>query len=108
MTKTCAISTRSSRSGLPAEAADETTALFGYMKAQMAVYLLKSCGDELTRENLLKQATNIRGLQMPMFLPGVTINVSPSNYTPWHQAKIARFDGTRWIPITELIAPNND
>jgi branched-chain amino acid transport system substrate-binding protein len=92
----------------PTEVADESTVLYGYMTAQMAVHLLKNCGDELTRENLRKQATNIRNLQLPMFLPGLTINVSPSNYTPWHQAKIVRFDGTRWIPITDLIAVSED
>ena len=92
----------------PTEVPDESTVLYGYLTAQMAVHLLKNCGDELTRENLRKQATNIRNLQLPMFLPGLTINVSPSNYTPWHQAKIARFDGTRWTPITDLITVSED
>ena len=92
----------------PSENAADSAAQYAYSTAQMAVVLLKKCGEELTRENLLKQATTVKDLQMPMFLPGIKINVSPSNYTPWNQGKIARFDGTRWVPITDLIAVPDD
>ena len=77
--------------------------VFAYSTAQMIVEILKSCGDDLSRENLIKQATNIRGLQLPMFLPGVTINVSPSARIGWRKARMARFDGTRWVLLDDVI-----
>ena len=79
----------------PNEAIEST--VFEYSTAQMIVEVLKNCGDDLSRENLIHQATNIRGLQLPMFLPGVTINVSPSARIGWKKARMARFDGLRWL-----------
>lgn len=76
--------------------------VFEYSTAQMIVEVLKNCGDDLSRENLIYQATNIRGLQLPMFLPGVTINISPSARIGWKKAKIARFDGSRWLLLDEI------
>ena len=78
-------------------------AVFPYSTAQMIVEILKRCGDDLSRENLIRQATNIQGIQLPMFLPGVTINVSPSNRIAWRKARMARFDGTRWVLLDEVI-----
>jgi branched-chain amino acid transport system substrate-binding protein len=76
--------------------------VFEYSTAQMIVELLKNCGDDLSRENLIHQATNIRRLQLPMFLPGVTINVSPSARVGWRKARVARFDGSRWLLLDEI------
>ncbi|MET4278771.1 MULTISPECIES: ABC transporter substrate-binding protein [unclassified Bradyrhizobium] len=84
----------------PNEALENT--VFEYATAQMIVEVLKNCGDDLTRENLIRQATNIRGLQLPMFLPGVTINVSPSARIGWRKARMARFDGSRWLLLDEI------
>ena len=77
----------------PHEQIEETA--FAYSTAQFIVEILRNCGDDLSRENLIKQATNIRNLQLPIFLPGVTINISPSNRIGWRKARMARFDGTR-------------
>jgi branched-chain amino acid transport system substrate-binding protein len=76
--------------------------VFEYSTAQMIVELLNNCGDDLSRENLIHQATNIRKLQLPMFLPGVTINVSPSARIGWRKARVARFDGSRWLLLDEI------
>jgi branched-chain amino acid transport system substrate-binding protein len=76
--------------------------VFEYSTAQMIVEVLKNCGDDLSRENLIYQATNIRGLQLPMFLPGVTINISPSARIGWKKARMARFDGSRWLLLDEI------
>jgi len=84
----------------PNEAIEST--VFEYSTAQMIVEVLKNCGDDLSRENLIHQATNIRGLQLPMFLPGVTINVSPSARIGWKKARMARFDGLRWLLLDEI------
>ena len=51
----------------------------------MIVEVLKNCGEDLSRENLIKQATNINGLQLPLFIPGVTINISPTEPDCWRK-----------------------
>jgi ABC-type branched-subunit amino acid transport system substrate-binding protein len=84
----------------PNEIVDES--VFAYSTAQMIVEILKNCGDDLSRENLIHQATNIRGLQLPMFLPGVTINISPTARIGWRKARMARFDGSRWVLLDEI------
>lgn len=82
---------------------DIEESIFPYTTAQVIVEVLKRCGDDLSRENLLRQATNIQGLQLPTFLPGLTINVTPSNRIGWRKARMARFDGTRWVLLDDVI-----
>jgi len=77
--------------------------VFPYATAQIIVEILKNCGDDLSRENLIRQATNIRGVQLPLFLPGLTINVTPTNRVAWRKARMARFDGTRWVLLDDVI-----
>jgi len=57
---------------------------------------LKACGDDLTRANVMKQAASLHELSLPMLLPGITINTSPTNFAPIKQVQLARFDGERW------------
>jgi branched-chain amino acid transport system substrate-binding protein len=76
--------------------------VFPYATAQIIVDVLKKCGDDLSRENLIRQATNIQGLQLPTFLPGLTINVTPSNRIGWRKARMGRFDGTRWVLLDDV------
>jgi len=77
--------------------------VFPYSTAQIIVEILKNCGDDLSRENLIRQATNMRGVQLPLFLPGLTINVTPTNRIAWRKARMARFDGTRWVLLDDVI-----
>ncbi len=87
----------------PNEQVEDPTALLGYIWAQMLVEVLQRCGDDLTRDNLIKQATNIAALQMPMFLPGIKINVTPDSRTPWRSAQVVTFNGTGWIRSGDII-----
>jgi branched-chain amino acid transport system substrate-binding protein len=87
----------------PNEQTDDSTAAFAYTVAQMMVEVLKNCGDDLTRENLLKQATNVKDLQLPLMVPGVKVNISPTNRIAWRQARMARFDGTQWVFFGDII-----
>jgi len=64
----------------------------------MTVKVLQMCGDDLTRENLLRQATNLTRVEAPLLLPGITITTTPQHYSPYTQMQIARFDGTSWVP----------
>jgi len=74
---------------------------FGPTQAGVVVHVLKACGEELTRENVMKQAANIDGLSLPMLLPGISINTSPTDFAPIKQVQMARFNGERW----ELFGP---
>ena len=68
----------------------------GYLLAHTLVRVLEQCGDDLTRANVMHQATNLKDLQIPMLLPGITINTSPDDYFPIKQMQMSRFTGERW------------
>jgi len=76
---------------------DDGNNVFGYMLAQTMVQVLKQCGDELTRENVMRQAANLKDFTPTMILPGIRINTSPDNYYPIRQFQPRRFDGERWV-----------
>ena len=68
----------------------------GYTYAQNLVHVLKQCGDDLTRENLMRQATNLKDVELPLLLPGLKVNTSPTNFFPIDHAILVKFDGTGW------------
>ena len=73
----------------------------GYTAAQAMVQALRQCGDDLRRENVMRQAANLKDLELPMLLPGIKINTSPNDYYPIEQMQMQRFNGTTW----ELFGP---
>ncbi|MFN0316419.1 MAG: ABC transporter substrate-binding protein [Burkholderiales bacterium] len=77
--------------------------VLGYSAAQLMVEVLRRCGDDLTRENLMRQATSIKDLQLPMMLPGIKINTGPKDYLSVEQMQLQRFDGERWVRFGELV-----
>jgi branched-chain amino acid transport system substrate-binding protein len=74
---------------------DKTTTftVYGYLTAQTLVQVLKQCGDDLTRENVMKQAANLKDLELGMLLPGIKINTGPDDYYPIKQMQMSRFNG---------------
>ena len=74
---------------------DKTTTftVYGYLTAQTLVQVLKQCGDNLTRENVMKQAANLKDVELGMLLPGIKINTSPNDYYPIKQMQMSRFNG---------------
>ena len=74
---------------------------YGYSTAQLLVYTLKQCGDNLTRENVMKQATSLKDVELDLALPGIKINTSPTDYRVNKQLQMERFNGERW----ELFGP---
>ncbi len=88
---------------LPDGNPSETYHVFGYATAQTFVHVLEKCGNDLTRENLMKQATSIKDLQLSIMLPGIKFNTSPTRYTPMSQEQLMQFDGTKWVPIGKII-----
>ena len=73
----------------------------GYNVAQTLVAVLKQCGDDLTRENIMKQAANIKDLQVDGLLPGIKVNTGPTDFAPIKQLQLMRFKGENW----ELFGP---
>jgi branched-chain amino acid transport system substrate-binding protein len=70
-----------------------TFTVYGYLTAQTLVQVLKQCGDELTRENVMKQAASLKDLELGMLLPGIKINTGPNDYYPVEQMQMSRFNG---------------
>jgi branched-chain amino acid transport system substrate-binding protein len=66
---------------------------YGYAVAQTLVQILKQCGDELTRENVMKQAANLKDVNIGLLLPGIKINTGPTDYYPIEQMQMSRFNG---------------
>ena len=73
----------------------------GFLYAQGLVQVLKQCGNELTRENVMRQAANLKDVQLGMLLPGITVNTGPTDYAPVKQMQMRRFTGKHW----ELFGP---
>ncbi|SPE26243.1 Extracellular ligand-binding receptor [Burkholderiales bacterium] len=76
---------------------------YGYSVAQTLVYVLKQCGDDLTRENVMKHAADIKGLQLPLALPGVKINTSADNYAVFRSMQLVKFDGKQWVRFGDIL-----
>jgi len=73
----------------------------GYNLAQTLVQVLKHCGDDLTRENVMKQAANLKDFRTDNLLPGITINTNPTDFAPIKQMQFRRLNGEHW----ELFGP---
>jgi branched-chain amino acid transport system substrate-binding protein len=74
---------------------------YGYSTSQLMVHVLKQCGDDLTRENVLKQATNLKNVELDLALPGIKGNTAPNDYRVNKQLQMMKFNGERW----ELFGP---
>jgi branched-chain amino acid transport system substrate-binding protein len=76
----------------------------GYSSAQLLVEVLKQCGNDLTRENIMKQAASLHNVSLPMLQPGITLNTSPTDYFPMKQMRPVKFNGQTWVPFGDLMA----
>ncbi|MBN9012489.1 MAG: ABC transporter substrate-binding protein [Xanthobacteraceae bacterium] len=80
---------------------DSSFNTYGYSTAQLLVHVLKECGDNLTRDNVMKQATSLKNVQLDLSLPGIVGSTSPTDYRVNKQLQMMKFDGERW----ELFGP---
>src|SRR5271166_3637855 len=71
-------------------------AAYGFGTSATMVQVLKQCGNDLSRENVMRQAANLKDLELPMLLPGIKINTAPGDYSPIHQEAVASFNGESW------------
>jgi len=76
---------------------------YGYLAAQTLVQVLKQCAGDLTRENVMKQATNLKDFAPGLLLAGIKINTGATDYFPFEQLQLVRFDGTTWVPFGEVL-----
>jgi ABC-type branched-subunit amino acid transport system substrate-binding protein len=80
---------------------DSSFNTYGYMTTQLLIEVLTRCGDDLTRENVMKQATSLKNVQSDIFLPGIAGSTSPTDYRVNKQLQMMKFNGERW----ELFGP---
>ena len=76
----------------------------GYVTAELLVQVLKQCGDNLTRENVMKQTANLKNIELDMIMPGIKVNTSPSDYFPLEELQMRRFSGERWESFGPIIS----
>nr|WP_256466412.1 ABC transporter substrate-binding protein [Bradyrhizobium sp. 153] len=81
----------------------DPNAAFGYSVGEAIVAVLRQCGDDLTRENLMRQATNLKKVPLSLLLPGITLNTTGQDYAPIKQIRLMRFNGTGWDAVGELM-----
>jgi branched-chain amino acid transport system substrate-binding protein len=77
---------------------------YGYGVAQTLIAVLRACGDNLTRDNIMKQAASIHDLKLPLLLPGMGVSTSTDDFAPIKQMQLQKFDGTTWKLFGELIS----
>jgi branched-chain amino acid transport system substrate-binding protein len=70
---------------------------YAYVTAQTLVHVLKQCGDDVSSENILKQATSLKDYRPELLLPGITITTAPNDYETFDQLRLATFDGKTWV-----------
>jgi branched-chain amino acid transport system substrate-binding protein len=92
---------------------DDGYALYGYAAAETMVQVLTQCGDDLSRENIMKQAASLNDYRNPILLPGIAINTGPADFRPIKQMRLVQFDGNAWQPIGDglenaFLAPPGD
>ena len=84
----------------PIESANAT----GYASAFTVTQVLRQCGDELTRENVMRQAANLHDLEVPMLLPGIKLNTTPTDFYPIKSVRLSRIQGEHWTLFGDLIS----
>jgi len=82
---------------------NNSAALYGYAAAEALAQVLRQCGDDLSRENVMRQAASLRDYKPSVALPGIRMNTTPDNFLPIKQMRLMQFDGRSWQPIGEVI-----
>jgi branched-chain amino acid transport system substrate-binding protein len=88
---------------MPTANRDNALIAHGYATAQTMVRVLQQCGDDLTRENVMKQATNLKDFVPDTLIPGIKIDTSPTDYAPIEQLQMMQFKGGKWEMFGEVI-----
>jgi branched-chain amino acid transport system substrate-binding protein len=76
---------------------------YGFMQGHLLVQVLKQCGNDLTRENVMRQAANLKNVELPILLPGIKVNTGPTDFFPFEQLQLSKFDGKEWKTFGEIV-----
>jgi ABC-type branched-subunit amino acid transport system substrate-binding protein len=82
---------------------DDSNAVFGYAAAETLLQVLNQCGNDLSRENVMRQSASLRGYRNSLALPNITFNTGPTDFHPIKQMRLVQFDGAVWQPIGDVI-----
>ncbi|MGE5158206.1 MAG: ABC transporter substrate-binding protein [Gemmatimonas sp.] len=77
--------------------------VYGYITTQLLIHVLKGCGDDLTRKNVMNQATHLKNVQLDLTLPGIVNNTTPTDYRVNKQLQMIKFNGERWEPFGPIL-----
>ena len=88
----------------PQDRESDKSSAGGYVVAQTMVEVLKRAGDNLTRDNIMKIASNMKDWTFPIFLPGIAFNTTPTNHFPLTVTQVKRYNGTLWEPVGKPIS----
>jgi branched-chain amino acid transport system substrate-binding protein len=86
----------------PEGALDDQANGYAYNVAILMTHVLKQCGNDLSRENIMRQAAAVKNLELPLLIPGIKINTSPTDFAPIEQEQLAKFDGEKWAEFGEI------
>ena len=86
----------------PEGALDDQANGYAYNVAILMTHVLKQCGNDLSRENIMRQAASIKDLELPLLIPGIKVNTSATDFAPIEQEQLARFDGEKWAEFGEI------
>jgi branched-chain amino acid transport system substrate-binding protein len=89
---------------LPDADTSDVNYMFPYGEGQTAEQMLRQCGGDFSRENIMKQATNLHNVHCATLLPGITVNTSPTNYHSIRQMQLAKWNGKNWELFGDVIA----
>ena len=81
--------------------------VYGYTVGALLVQVLKQCGDNLTRENVMRQAANVKGFRIDTLLPGITVTTGAADFAPIEQVQLERFDGKQWVLFGDVMGGAN-
>lgn len=88
---------------LPNADINNVAGLYGYTIAEALVVVLKQCKDNLTRENIMAQAANLKNVPLSLLMPGITLNTTPQDFRPIKDGYMLQFDGNDWVVASELL-----
>ncbi len=89
---------------MPDADASDQNYVNSFNSGMVLAQVLKQCGNDLSRENILKQATSLHDLALPMLLPGITVSTSPTDYYPVKRMQLMRWDGKHWVRFGEVLS----
>jgi ABC-type branched-subunit amino acid transport system substrate-binding protein len=82
---------------------DDSSAVFGYAAAETLMQVLRQCGDDLSRNNIMRQAASLVNFHSSVLLPGIAINTSATDFRPIEQMRLVQFDGRTWMPLGRVL-----